>query len=346
MKLSLLSLLLSFSTLCFSYNPSIQATNDSYNLDNFRQDLSTAIHHENNIVLRNFDGTNSSIYINYNFATLNNADGTQSTIYFDRLNSINLIALDGTRRTVTQHGSSSTVINEIDATQIFVNHSRTTSTCSQEDARHTINHNLGLVKRGPRTKRAIDVLIHMNWLMRKVNYNAPQEEISKKPSKLSKALVDNSSDSDNFKQELTTANHHDNYVVLGNFDGTNSTIYINYNLATLYNADGTQSTIYFDRPNSINLIALDGSRRTITQHGSSSTIIDETDASQIFVNHSRTTSTCSQKDARHTINHNLGLVVRGPITKRAIDVLIHMNWLIKKEVEKAIELEEQGSKEK
>ncbi len=165
-----LTFLLSLIGSLFSFNPASQASTDPVVNDDFQQHITSALHYDNNIVLRNFDGTNSTIYIYKTSATLRNSDGTQCSIYFFGGNSLNLIALDGSSRTVYHHGASSTITDPRDGSQIFVNHSRTTSTCSQPDARHTINHtlNIGLQKSSSRrTPKGINVLIHHNWLMKK-----------------------------------------------------------------------------------------------------------------------------------------------------------------------------------
>ena len=134
----------------------------------------TNVYHpyKNHILVSNSDGTNSTIYVNGGSATLVNSDGTQSTIDLNK-NFSTLIAVDGTRPLVYHNGLSSVIIKS-DGTQIVVSHMASSSSCSSENENNTITHSYGHTRRR-RSTAGIDVLIHLNWLMKNKANEANQE---------------------------------------------------------------------------------------------------------------------------------------------------------------------------
>lgn len=151
MKFQLLLLVLSFFV-----SDKISVDNDK------KRDFTNIYHYGNNISVRNFDGTLSTVYINFNSATLFNPDGTQSTIDSGK-NSSRLITSDGNVATVVHSGYSSTV-RRANGTQFLISHRNSTSSCSTEDGKHTIMHNFGFVEEIC-NKNMVDVLVHANWLI-------------------------------------------------------------------------------------------------------------------------------------------------------------------------------------
>lgn len=164
--------------LLFSFASQDTISND----DKFEQHISSAYHYHSNVMIRNYDGTSSSIYKSGSTITIFNSDGTQMSITYNGNKFSTIIAMDGKSRTVHHSGFSSTINNHYDATQIFVNHTGVTSTCTLPDATHTINHTFGFSKEW-RKKSSVDVLIHMNWLMKKKMNEAiaaEEKELKKK----------------------------------------------------------------------------------------------------------------------------------------------------------------------
>ncbi len=161
MKILMFFLLLSFT-----------ASESSTLVNKNNHEFTSTYHYLNNISLKNFDGTRSTVYVSGNSATLMNSDGTQSTIDFCG-NSSTLIAIDGTSASIFHNGISSTVFNS-DGTQIIVSHMQSTSLCYTENGKHMIMHTFGDM-RERRHKNKIDVLIHMNWLLQKKAIKAMDE---------------------------------------------------------------------------------------------------------------------------------------------------------------------------
>ena len=147
-----------FLLLCFTVSESFSQ------VDKSNQAVTNVYHYGNNISLKNFDGTRSTIHMNGNSATLFNSDGTQSTIDFFGDSSV-LIANDGTSSSVFHNGFSSTV-HTADGTQAMVNHMNSTSSYSIANEKHIIMHTFGNICERL-YKNRIDVLIHMNWLVQK-----------------------------------------------------------------------------------------------------------------------------------------------------------------------------------
>lgn len=137
-----------------------QSDNDDKNDNAF----SRVYHYRNTVSVSNFDGTRSTINVNYNSATLVNPDGTMSTINFNGQSST-LIEIDGTMSSISHNGLSSQV-TKADGSQILITHQKVSSSCTIEGEKHIITHNFGLIEE-MRNKNGIDVLIHMNWLSQK-----------------------------------------------------------------------------------------------------------------------------------------------------------------------------------
>ena len=129
-----------------------------------KQSVSSVYHYGSNISVRNFDGTRSTIDMNGNSATLFNSDGSLSTIELCG-NFSTLITVDGIILTLSLNGFSTTVTMP-DGTQFFISHMNSTSTCSTAEGKHAIMHTIS--KTGERGhQKKIDLLLHMNWLVRK-----------------------------------------------------------------------------------------------------------------------------------------------------------------------------------
>ena len=133
-------------------------------LSKSNQAFSNAYHYGSNISIRNFDDTRSTIDRSGNSATLFNSDGTHSTIYFFGRSST-IIGIDGTSSWISHNGRSSTITRS-DGTQFFVNHMNSTSSIWTAQGTHTITHTFGKMEERCRKDR-MDVLIHMNWLIKK-----------------------------------------------------------------------------------------------------------------------------------------------------------------------------------
>lgn len=162
--------LMLFLTLAFAASSSSNPVNDN------GHDLSSTYHYGTNVSVKNFDGTRSTIDVNWSSATLFNPDGTQSIIEF-RGKSSNLIEIDGSISQVISNGSFSTIIRA-DGTQMVINHMPSTSSCYLGNEKHTIMHTFGAVKEIKRKKR-IDILLHCNWFMKKKVAKAIEEESNK-----------------------------------------------------------------------------------------------------------------------------------------------------------------------
>jgi len=154
MQIQVLFLLFSFLT-----------SGDSF-LENKTDKVYTNVYHyNNNVVLKNFDGTTSTIQLYGNSASLINADGTQSTIIYG-VNSSTLISSDGTSSLISHSGSTSSVAIP-DGTRININHMQRSSTCTTDEGKHRIMHTFTrfIDSCNSSTKEKIDVLIHVNWIM-------------------------------------------------------------------------------------------------------------------------------------------------------------------------------------
>ena len=133
-------------------------------VDERKNPITTAYHYRNNITIKNADGTQSNIYTNGSTATLTNEDGTQTILDYSVYPSL-LIGNDGAASVVFRNGMSSTVHTE-NGTEL-INHGRrtiSTSTFSTPFGTHRIMHTFG-ARNEWCSKRDIDVLVHMNWLM-------------------------------------------------------------------------------------------------------------------------------------------------------------------------------------
>ena len=149
------------------------AASDSFSLVNkSKQAYTNVYHYRNNISLKNFDGTISTIQVIGSSAILYNSDGSQSAIDLCGRSST-LTAIDGTSLSVFHNPSSSRVFNP-DGTSIIINHMNNTSSCLTASGKHTIMHTFGDM-RERRYKNRIDVLIHMNWLIQNEAVEATDE---------------------------------------------------------------------------------------------------------------------------------------------------------------------------